>query len=239
MISVLFRREALALIRSLGRGGFLRLMVVYVGIFGLYLPSSIESPNLALLPFVFLPLYMAGPMGIDSIAGERERGTLETLLSSPLKPGSFLMGKLLFSTAAGTSFLILSLGVSIVFRSVRGMALPTLHSAASVLLLCLVSSGFGAVLGMHVSLKARSSRSAQQWFAAVGAVFFVGVGALLKLFGDRLFPGLRGFVETVFSRGWESPAVPATGGAALVLTCLLVLWLAGRMRVLWKLNLCR
>jgi hypothetical protein len=236
---VLFRREALAFTRSLGRGGFLRLMVVYVGIFGLYLPSTIESPDLALLPFIFFPLYMAGPVGIDSIAGERERGTLETLLSSPLRPGSLLAGKLLFSAAAGTGFLLLSLGVSIIFRNVRGMALPTLHSAVAVLLLCIVSSGFGAALGMHVSLKARSSRSAQQWFAAVIAVFFVGAGALLKLFGDRLFPGLKGLIETVFSRGWESPAVPAAGGAVLVLTCLLVLWLAGRMRVLWKLNLCR
>ncbi len=239
MTGVLFMREALAFIRSLGRGGFIRLIVVYVGILGLYLPSAIENPNLALIPFVFIPLYMSGLMGIDSIAGERERGTLETLLSSPLKPLSLLTGKILFSAFAGTGFLILSLGVSILFRSVRGMALPTPHSVMSVLFLCLVSGGFGAALGMHVSLKARSSRSAQQWFAAVMVVFSVGAGAFLKLLGDLLFPGLMGFLETVFSRGWESPAVSAVGGCVLLLVCLLVVWLAVRMRSLWKLNLFR
>lgn len=239
MMGTLFRRELLAFVRSLGRGGFIRLLIIYLGIFGLYLPSSIESPNLALLPFVFFPLYMSGPVGIDSIAGERERGTLETLLLSPLELRALMWGKFLFSVTTGTAFLLVSLGVSIGFRALRGMTLPTLPATVMVLLLCLASSAFGAVTGMHVSIRARSSRSAQQWFAAVIAVFFVGTGAMLKLFADRFFPGLKGLVESVFSMGWESPAVLIAAGFSLLVSCVLMIWLAGRMRVLWKLNLCR
>lgn len=236
MMGALFRREVLSFVRSLGRGGFIRLLIIYLGLFGLYLPSSIESPDLALLPFVFFPLYMSGPVGIDSIAGERERGTLETLLSSPLAAGALMWGKFLFSVAAGTVFLMASLGVSIGFRAVRSMALPTLNAVAVVLLVCLASSAFGAVTGMHVSIRARSSRSAQQWFAALIAVFFVGTGAMLKLFADRLFPGLKGLIETVFSMGWESPAVLVAAGISLLVSLVLMILLAERMKVLWKLN---
>ena len=234
-----FRREALSFGRSLGRGGVMRLIMVYIGIFGLYLPSTIESPNLALLPFIFFPLYMAGPVGIDSIAGERERGTLETLLSSPLSSRALMWGKYLFCVCAGTVFLIMSLCVSIAFRALRGMPLPTASAVAVVLLLAVASSGFGAVTGMHVSLRARSSRSAMQWFAAVLAVVFVGTGAMLKLFADRLFPGLKGMLETVFYLGWESPAVLTVAGFVLLVTAAMLVWLTGRMRALWKLNLSR
>ncbi len=237
MTGSIFRRELLAFIGAMGRGGFIRLMVIYVGIFGLYLPSSIESPNLALLPFAFLPLYMAGLMGIDSIAGERERGTLETLLASPAGKKPLLWGKFLFSTTSGTAFLILSLLASVAFRAARGMAMASFTAVMAVLFICVVVSAFGAVAGMHVSLRARSSRSAQQWFAAFIAVFFVGAGALLKLFADRLFPGLKGFVESVFSLGWESPSVPAAGGVVLLVTAAMLAWLSGRMKSLWKLNL--
>lgn len=239
MTGAVFRREAFSFMGSLGRGGFIRLMVIYLGIFGLYLPSTIASPNLALLPFVFFPLYMSGPVGIDSIAGERERETLETLLSSPLAPGALMWGKFLFSVFAGTVFLLMSLGVSLAFRAARGMALPSVPGLMAVLLVCMVSSGFGAGLGMHVSLRARSSRTAQQWFAAVIAVVFVGTGAMLKLFADRFFPQLKGIVETTFSAGWESPAVLTATVIVLLATLLMMLWLAVRMRVLWKLNMSR
>lgn len=236
MIRAVLLREMLAFTRSLGRGGMIRLMVIYLGLFGLYLPSTIGSPNLALLPFIFFPLYMAGPVGIDTVAGERERNTLETLLSSPLTPWALMWGKVLFSAGAGVVFLILSLGTSVAFRALRGMPVASAGSVGVVLGVCLVCSVFGAVLGMHVSLKARSARTAQQWFAAVIAVVFVGTGALLKLFADRFLPGLKGTLETVFSRGWESPSVLIGAGIVLLVTGALTAWLGGRMKRLWKLN---
>lgn len=236
MIGPLFRREFLSFSRSLGRGGFIRLVVIYLGLFGMYLPSSIESPDLALLPFVLFPLYMAGPVGIDTIAGERERGTLETLLSSPLPPGDLLWGKFLFSVAAGSAFLVLSLFVSLLFRGIRGMAVAGPGAVVVVILTSLVVSAFSAVTGMHVSVRARSSRAAQQWFAALSAVFFVAVGALLKLFADRLFPGLKGIVETAFADGWESRVVIVFALLLLAVTGAMLWWLSGRMRILWKLN---
>jgi len=236
VIGPLFHREYLAFARSLGRGGFIRLVVIYLGLFGMYLPSSIESPNLALLPFVLFPLYMAGPVGIDTIAGERERGTLETLLASPLALADLLWGKFLFSVAAGSVFLFCSLVVSLGFRTLRGMAVAQPGAVLVVLFTSLVVSGFSAVTGMHVSVRARSSRAAQQWFAALSAVFFVATGALLKLFADKLIPGLKGVIETALVNGWESRAVILFAVLLLAVTGAMLLWLSGRMRVLWKLN---
>lgn len=236
MIGPIFHRELLAFSRSLGRGGFIRLVVIYLGLFGMYLPSSIESPDLALLPFVLFPLYMAGPVGIDTIAGERERGTLETLLSSPLAPRDILWGKFLFSVAAGSAFLLLSLLVSLLFRTVRGMPVAEPGAVTVVVLTSLVVSAFSAVTGMHVSVRARSSRAAQQWFAALSAVFFVALGAILKLFADRLLPGLKGAIEGAMANGWESGAVVLSAVLLLVVTGAMLLWLSGRMRILWKLN---
>lgn len=236
MIGPLFRREYLSFTRSLGRGGIIRLVVIYLGLFGMYLPSSIESPDLALLPFVLFPLYMAGPVGIDSIAGERERGTLETLLSSPLTLKDFLWGKFLFSVASGNAFLILSLLVSLGFRAFRGMAVAEPGAVIVVLFTSFVVSAFSAVTGMHVSVRARSARAAQQWFAAISAVFFVATGALLKLFADKLFPDLKGVIEAALQNGWESRVVIFFSVLLLVATGAMLLWLSGRMRILWKLN---
>jgi ABC-type Na+ efflux pump permease subunit len=236
VIGPLFRREYLAFARSLGRGGLIRLVVIYLGLFGMYLPSSIESPDLALLPFVLFPLYMAGPVGIDTIAGERERGTLETLLSSPLALKDLLWGKFLFSVTAGSAFLFFSLLVSLGFRAFRGMAVAGPGAVIAVLFTSLSVSAFSAVTGMHVSVRARSSRAAQQWFAALSAVFFVSIGALLKLFADRIFPGLKGVIETALLNGWESRAVSGFAVLLLLATGAMLLWLSGRMRTLWKLN---
>ena len=236
MIGSLFRRECLSFTRSLGRGGFIRLVVVYLGLFGMYLPSSIESPDLALLPFVLFPLYMAGPVGIDTIAGERERGTLDTLLSSPLKLGDLLWGKFLFSVTAGSAFLFISLLVSLGFRAVRGMALAGTGAVIVVFCTSLAVSAFSAVIGMHVSVRARSSRAAQQWFAALSAVFFVAIGASFKLFADKLFPELKGVIETALLNGWESRVVVVSAALLLLVTGAMLLWLSGRMRILWKLN---
>lgn len=236
MTGSLFRREYLSFARSLGRGGFIRLVVIYLGLFGMYLPSSIESPDLALLPFVLFPLYMAGPVGIDMIAGERERGTLDTLLSSPLVLRDLLWGKFLFSIAAGSAFLSISLLVSLGFRALRGMALAGPGAVIVVFCTSLAVSAFSAVTGMHVSVRARSSRAAQQWFAALSAVFFVAIGALLKLFADKLFPGLKGVIETALVNGWESRAVIVFAALLLLVTGAMLLWLSGRMRILWKLN---
>jgi hypothetical protein len=46
-------------------------------------------------------------------------------------------------------------------------------------------------------------------------------------------------LETVFYLGWESPAVLTVAGFVLLVTAAMLVWLTGRMRALWKLNLSR
>lgn len=87
-----------------------------------------------------LPITLAGAMIIDSIAGERERQTLETLLASRLSARAILLGKVAAATLLG--WLLLALGTlpgllhqmliavgadaspSIMVRMVLGVATP-------------------------------------------------------------------------------------------------------------------
>ncbi len=70
-----------------GRRGLVR-ELLFVGIFGLFFPlSQAEAWRAGGVPAVFammIPLFLVGPHVADSFAGERERGTLETLLATRL-----------------------------------------------------------------------------------------------------------------------------------------------------------
>lgn len=50
-----------------------------------------------LLPYLIVMLLFTGPMslGTDAIAGEKERGTMATMLVSPVKRGEIVIGKIL------------------------------------------------------------------------------------------------------------------------------------------------
>src|SRR5512140_922033 len=78
------------------RSGMLGLLVI-VAIFGVFFPIQwgrlwVESAA-ALSLWVVMPLMLAGMLVADSIAGERERHTLETLLASRLSDQAILLGK--------------------------------------------------------------------------------------------------------------------------------------------------
>ncbi len=67
--------------------------------------------------FLLIPLLMSGIITSDSFAGERERNTLEALLTTPIRDSELLLGKILtpfvpalFVTWA--SFLLLTKGIS-------------------------------------------------------------------------------------------------------------------------------
>ncbi len=80
-----------------GRRGLVR-ELLFVGIFGLFFPlSQAEVWRTGSVPAVFalmIPLFLVGPHVADSFAGERERGTLETLLATRLPDRSIYLGKI-------------------------------------------------------------------------------------------------------------------------------------------------
>ena len=124
--------------------------------------------------FVLFALLMGGLyLAIDSTAGERERGSLEALLSLPVARGSLVGGKLLATCA----YMCLSLAISltafvIVFRFVPldrlGMSANlSVVTALALFAICLPFIPLGAALMMFVASFTRSYREAQTYLTTV------------------------------------------------------------------------
>lgn len=66
----------------------------------------------AVLPLILLLMLTMGTFAavLDTVVGERERGTLETLLVSPLRKGEVLVGKYLFVVTSSLVAFLLNLG---------------------------------------------------------------------------------------------------------------------------------
>jgi sodium transport system permease protein len=124
--------------------------------------------------FVLFAVLMGGLyLAIDSTAGERERGSLEALLSLPVARGSLVGGKILATCA----YMCLSLAISltafvIVFRFVPlerlGMSTNlTVRTAFEFFAICLPFIPLGAALMTFVASFTRSYREAQTYLTMV------------------------------------------------------------------------
>jgi ABC-type Na+ efflux pump permease subunit len=65
--------------------------------------------NYTMMPFfIIIPILLSGVIAVNSVAGEKERRTLETLMYTPLSNREFILGKLLSSFLPSMSVSILS-----------------------------------------------------------------------------------------------------------------------------------
>ena len=123
--------------------------------------------------FMIVPVMIATLVCANAIVGEKERKTLETLLSTPLTNREFVVAKLLVSFLPA---IVLSWMVFVVFFAaanalslilMRQMIVRSLIWLPSLLLLSPAVSLVGLSLTLPVSLKARTFQSAQQFAALV------------------------------------------------------------------------
>jgi ABC-2 type transport system permease protein len=151
------------------RGTFLMLGIPIL-ILGIVMPLQfgkawIESP-ISLIVWAWIPLFLAINVIADSIAGERERHTLETLLASRLSDTSILFGKILASMfyALFLTFLIIITGIITVNLRYFGggiLFLP-LNFLAVGIIASILGTGFAISAGILVSLRAATVRQAAQ-----------------------------------------------------------------------------
>jgi sodium transport system permease protein len=124
--------------------------------------------------FILFAVLMGGLyLAIDTTAGERERGSLEALLSLPVSRGSLVGGKLL----ATCSYMCISLAISltafvVVFRFVPlerlGMSANVgAYTALEFFAICLPFVPLGAALMTFVASFTRSYREAQTYLTTV------------------------------------------------------------------------
>ena len=150
-----------------------------------------------MLPYMFILFCFLGCMypAIDLAAGEKERGTLETLLTSPVKRMQILTGKfgvvvLTGISSAAVSLVGLYLGiryVSAIPGELIDLAMSILEPGAIILLLTLLLplTIFFASIQLTVSFFARSYKEAQSMIGPLMPVViipaFIGILPGMKL----------------------------------------------------------
>jgi ABC-2 type transport system permease protein len=127
--------------------------------------------GLSLLTAIVIPLLLVMITIPDSIAGERERHTLETLLASRLSDRAILFGKLatsiLFAWFATLVVLFLALiTVNVVHWDGQLLFYKPIVLFADTLISLLVA-GFCAAVGVFISLRAATVQEAQQTMGAI------------------------------------------------------------------------
>jgi ABC-2 type transport system permease protein len=185
-------------LRGSSRGGTLG-VVFFLCVFGIFLPLQMGlnyvQSNMVLILWVWVPLFLVSSVVADAFAGERERHTLETLLSSRLSDRAILFGKVGAAIAYGWGLSMLSLFVGLVTVNIAYYSGTILFFTPIMCLGLFLWSFLGAGLtgcaGVLVSLKAATVRQAQQTLSiSIMLLFFVpffGVYALPDLWKERIF----------------------------------------------------
>lgn len=192
------------------------LILVMIGIF-YPLKVGLEWLQLSLLQdyiLFWIPFFMIIMLVADSIAGERERHTLETLLASRMTDWAILLGKIiilvLYSWILIPICLLMAFILVNMFKNNGPMAYYPLGRLSEVLLLGFVLNIFAACVGVIVSLHAPSVRQAQQTLSIGTMVVLVGGGLLAVQVVGKSLLGLD--LNHIF---------PATLTVFVILDCLL------------------
>ena len=93
-----------------------------------------------LIPFVvlvigFFPLSFTLVVALESFVGEKERGTIEPLLSSPIEDRHMYLGKLLVGITTPLVFSYASIGIYLILVSHRNVQFPSAYMLALIFLL--------------------------------------------------------------------------------------------------------
>jgi len=146
--AILFTRK------NLLQGGIFPLLILLAA-FSVYEPwrlgpNWIGSPIMLFGFILFLPLMMVGMMIPDSFAGERERHTLESLLTTPLSNHAILLGKIGAVVGYGWGMTVFGMVIGLI-------ATNLIHARDGYLLYPFEITIFTSVFSLLISLFAASA----------------------------------------------------------------------------------
>lgn len=203
-----------------GRRGFLIQIAILAGVFGFFPLSQKELWMEGTMPAVFfsmIPLFSASGVVADSFAGERERKTLETLLSTRLPDQSIFLGKVISALIYAWAFTILSMITSLIGINLAKDTHGIYLYPSSVFLFGLVGSILTGLLiagvGVFISLRASSVREAQQMLVVPMWVLFMAIGFGLPALANVLPESVR-----QQSLRWLAMINPTLFGIGLLMT---------------------
>jgi ABC-2 type transport system permease protein len=149
--------------------------------------------------WAFLAASLVSTLITDSIAGERERHTLETVLASRLGDGAIFWGKILAVVLYGLGFALVNLLLGVIAVNIAhpdgGLALPDLRQFVVTIVLVALACTFVSAVGVFISLRAQSVKQAQQTFGIAIVVFIMGPALTFQ----AISPGSRLRILTTFA----------------------------------------
>ena len=223
-------KELSDLLGRVGRKPLTRTIGV-VAIFGILIPLRFAAAeNLPAFFAVFMAFLPARLVAIESFAGERERGTLESLLALPLTDAGVAVGKIvaatLYGALRGWLFVAVWLPAAAILRAVGVLppsALPDAGVVAGALVASVLVALAAAVFGVWQSAAAPSVRAIIESggilrLVLIVTVFFVApwLFGLLSPSGQAPAVGLPGSERTVSLTALRDLAAARPGIAAAV-----------------------
>ena len=209
-------------------------------------PASRSVLSLGTLSYLVLLTMLMGGMylAIDATAGERERGSLEPLLTVPVRREVLIFGKILATCAYMTLSLVLTVAAFAVMLRFTGLERFGMsvnfgpRVALEVVLCCLPLIPAGAALMTIVAASTRSYREAQTWLGLVLIVptlplAFAGVMGLRAQLALMAVPSLsQHFLITSLLRNEPVPLayLALSVGSTLALAVLLLAIAGGLYR---------
>jgi ABC-type Na+ efflux pump permease subunit len=145
-----------------------------------------KTVSISLIFFLVIPVIMPSTLAAYSVVGEREQGTLEPLLTTPIRRQEFILGKaaaILVPTVA-LSYLVFGLFLAAVRLFANSVVASALFHQGPILLALILFTpllaGWSIVVGMAISVRASEIRVAQQ-LGMLASVPLIGVFVLLAL----------------------------------------------------------
>lgn len=136
-----------------------RFTIDYVNQFGASLIAERLMPFLILI-VGFFPVTVSLVVALEAFVGEKERGTIEPLLSSPLKDWHLYIGKLLAGTLFPISVSYLGIAIYLVGLWWQGIKLPALNFIIQTLALTLAQTVLMVSAAIVISTQSTSVRAA-------------------------------------------------------------------------------
>ena len=207
-------------------------------------PTSRATLVLGMLSYLILLVTLAGGMylAIDATAGERERGSLEPLLTLPVPRKRIIRGKIL----AAAAFMALALGLVMIslMLSIRRVPLEELGMSANfgpavafaIFAMTVPFVAIGASLLTVIASFTRSYKEAQTWLSVVLLVptLPIAVAGLLDVKASPALMAVPSLSQHLLIQGLlrNEPLPPlyvAISVAATLAVGALLTWVAGRL----------
>jgi uncharacterized membrane protein SpoIIM required for sporulation len=145
-----------------------------------------------LIPFVvlvigFFPLSFTLVVALESFVGEKERGTIEPLLSSPLEDSHMYLGKLLVGITTPLVFSLASICIYLILVSRREVEFPSTYMLTLIFLLTFAHAVLMVSSAIVISVQATTIRSANLLasFVVVPVAFLLQGETVLIFWGNE------------------------------------------------------